>query len=87
MRFCEEVARELFHKDKYWDFMPEDLDEAKIPQLNCYKQLKIDLQSLITQRKNLEDLYGKQYEQYLLNASAQGKIMFGNEGYSEYGNN
>ena len=87
MRFCEEVARELFHKDKYWDFMPEDLDEAKIPQLNCYKQLKIDLQSLITQRKNLEDLYGKQYEQYLLNASVQGKIMFGNEGYSEYGNN
>lgn len=86
-RFCEEVAQELFYKDKYWDYMPEDLGETKISQLNCYKQLKSDLQSLITQRKNLEDLYGKQYEKYLLNASAQGKIMFGNEGHSEYGNN
>lgn len=86
-RFCEEIARELFYKDKLWDYLPEDLDEAKIPQLNCYKQRKSNLQSLLAQRKCLEDLYGKQYEKYLLNASAQGKIRFGNEGCSEYGNN
>lgn len=87
MRFGEEIARELFYKDKYWDYIPDDLSKVNIPQLKDYKQMKSNLQSLIAQRKNLEDLYGKQYEKYLLNASAQGKIMFGNEGCSEYGNN
>lgn len=87
MRFCEEIARELFVKDKYWDYIPDDLSKANIPQLNDYKQRKSDLQSLIAERKNLENLYGKQYEAYLLHASVQGRIMFGNEGCSEYGNN
>ena len=87
LRFCREIADDLFYRDKYRDYLPEDLGETNIPQLICYKQRKNDLQSIITQRNKLEEHYGRTYEYYLINAASQGKIVFGTEGCNEYGNN
>lgn len=75
-QYSGEIAEELFYKDKYWDYLPENLNQTDVPQLSQYRQIKNGLQSLFVQRTNLEVRYGKQYEKFLLNALVQGKIIF-----------
>lgn len=84
VKFSRDIAKELFHSDKYWDFIPETKDEPNISELEQYKQLKKQLKSVIAQRENVTRSYHVCYEAYLLNSFVRGKVLFRKVGKEQY---